>query len=258
MALIKHNQAVDIARSAVVLDLGDLRRQGLLILEAARDQAAGIIAEAKAERERIVAGAAEAGRAAGMAEGREEGLIAGKLEARDAALAEIRPRLEKIEASWKAELEALEQAREGMIHAAERDLVRLALLIAERVVKRQILADPAVVLDQLRAVLSAVARPTALAVRVHPDDVPLLEQAMPTLAARFGAARHAELMADPTLDRGSCVAEMRGAHGPAGEDAPSIAGGEIDASIATQLQRIAEALLPGAAVMEDRTPDDRT
>ncbi|MFN7022350.1 MAG: FliH/SctL family protein, partial [Phycisphaerales bacterium] len=184
-------------------------------------------------------------------------LNAGKLEARDAALAEIRPRLGRIEGAWQAGLDAFEQGREAMLHAADRDLVRLALLIAERIVKRQILADPSIVLDQLRAVLAVVARATALAVRVHPDDVPLLEQAMPALAARFGAARHAELMADPSLDRGSCIAEMRGTQAPAGADASSIAGGEIDASISTQLQRIAEALLPGAAVMEDRTPDDR-
>jgi hypothetical protein len=73
MALIKHSNSRDIARDAVVLDLGDLQRQAALITRAAHDQAAAVLAEARAERERIVAGAAEAGRAAGFEEGWSRG-----------------------------------------------------------------------------------------------------------------------------------------------------------------------------------------
>lgn len=251
MAIIKHNQAVDVARSAVVLDLGDLRRQGAIILQAARDQAAAIVAEARAERERIMAGAAETGRSEGLSQGRAEGLDSGQVEGRAAAIAEVRPRLELIETAWSNALGEFESTRTSMLRAAEVDLIRLALAIATRVTKRQVQVDPSIVVEQVRAVLGVISRPTALVVRVHPDDSPLLEAAMPSLKARIAAASEVELVQDQSIERGSCIAEMRGVAGRSSSEPAAASGGEVDATIGTQLQRIAEVLLPGGAPIEE-------
>lgn len=238
MALIKNANASQIARDAIVLDLGDLRRQGEQLTAQARARADQVVAEARAERERIIAGAAEKGHAAGLAQGLEEGRRMGAEQAHQAALMEHRAALGAVEGAWKRALEEFSAARDEFLRAAERDVVRLAVTIAERVIKRAVAHDPEAVVAQVREVLAVVVRPTELVLRVHPDDHGAVERALPGLVAVFPAIKHVELADDPALERGSCTARMRG-------DDQSAGGGEIDASIRVQMDRIVEAILPG-------------
>jgi flagellar assembly protein FliH len=147
------------------------------------------------------------------------------------ALAELKTRLQEIEARWMTAVTEFEAARDRMLTEARHDLLRLAVRIAERVIKRRIDTDPKVAASQLEAVLTHILRPSRLTVLACPDDLPALREAMPTLCARFSAAAHVELQGDPSLPRGSCVARTLG--------------GEIDASIWTQLDRVADTLLDG-------------
>lgn len=241
MALIKQANARDLARDAIVLDLGDLQRQGDMLVSQARARADAIIAEARAERQRILAGASEQGHAEGLAVGRAAGYEAGLEAGRAAALTEFKDKLAGLDAAWSAAAESFNNSRELLLRSAQRDVLRVAVRIAERVTKRVIRIDPAVAAAQLEAVLAVVVRPTRLTVRIHPDDRPTVEAALPQLAAIFTAARHVDLVDDPSLTRGSCVAVTRP---PGASDADGGLGGEIDASISTQLERIAEALLP--------------
>jgi flagellar biosynthesis/type III secretory pathway protein FliH len=240
MALIRHADATRIARDAIVLNLGDVQRQAAQLMEQARRRAEQIVEEARAERERIVAGAAEKGRADGIARGTEEGKRAGIEQGKAAAVAEWRTKLAEVEKRWTEALARLEAERDGTRAEARADLLGLALKIGEKVVKRKIEVDHGVVADQLQAVLSLVARPTELLVRINPEDKPVTEAALPGLMARFQSVRHVELVDDPTVTRGSCVARTRGQG-----DGGSAGGGEIEASIEEQLNRIAELLLPG-------------
>lgn len=237
MALIKHANAAQIAREAIVLDLGDLTRQGQALIDSARARADQILADARAERDRLIAGAAEKGRAEGLARGLEEGRAKGSEEGRAAALSEHRERLARLASSWQVALDEFAAQRQMLLNHAHADILKLAAMIAERVVKRAIELDAGVVTDQVRAVLASVTRPTELLLRVHPEDLETARAAMPELLSAFELVRGAEVVGDPSLSRGSCVASARA--GPGG-----IGGGEIDASIGTQLDRIVEALLP--------------
>lgn len=247
MALIKQTTSTVYARDAVVLNLGDLQRQGEQIVEQARRRADAIVKEAQAERERLLAGASELGRQEGHAKGYAEGLEQGKTAGQAQTMAEVRPRLEALQAAWAGALDAFLADRARMLHEAETDVLRLAVAIAERVTKRVVLLNPAVVVDQLRAALGLIVRPTALDLAISPDDRALAAQALPDLLKRFPSVLHAELLDDPTLPRGSCVVRTRGGRPDAAEAATETGGGggEIDASIGTQMERIALALLPG-------------
>jgi len=242
MALIKNAIAREIAREAIVLDLGDLRRQGEAILRQAGAEADRIIAQARQERVKILAGAEETGRAEGVAKGLEEGRARGREEGLAEALGSHKPQFEKVETAWSAALQSCAVQREDLVQGALRDVLRLASLMAERIVKRQIELNPKTVEDQLASVLAVVARPTALRIRIHPADRPIVEQAMPRLLAAAPAARHAEIVDDESVGRAGCIAEARG-----DADKGEAGGGEIDASIPTQLDRIVEMLLPGNA-----------
>jgi flagellar biosynthesis/type III secretory pathway protein FliH len=131
-----------------------------------------------------------------------------------------------------------------MLRLFQRDVLRLALAVAERITKRVVQTDAQVAAAQLEAVLGVIVRPTELTVRIHPDDREVLSAALPQIAARFSQARHIELVDDASLMRGSCVAATRAAGGGSGGGG-AMAPGEIDASIQTQIDRIVEAMLPG-------------
>jgi flagellar assembly protein FliH len=240
MALIKHTAAADLSRRAVVLDLGDLQRQGERIIEAARQRAEAIVREAHAERDRLIAGAAERGFQEGLAKGLAEGEARGREHGLARALEDLRPRLEALERSWSEALARFQAERESMLREAESGLLRLAIAIAEKVIRRTIAADPSVVADLLRTVMALVVRPTSLRISIHPADRPVLAAAMPGLLAEFPAISHAELADDPSLEPGSCLVRALAA---AEAGAPAVAG-EIDATIATQVGRIAEVLVP--------------
>jgi flagellar assembly protein FliH len=239
MAIIKNSTADTAAREALVLDLGDLQKMGTQIVVQARAKADQILAEAKAERERTVAGAAEAGRVQGFEQGLGEGRRAGEQQARAAAAADSKQRFEALAAAWERALGQFSSERDAMVTAAQRDVLELALRIARLVTKRAVEVDPAVAQAQLEALLAIVVRPTELVVSVHPSDRATLADAAPQLLAKFPAVRHVDFVDDPALTPGSCVARLRG------EDAGH-AGGEIDASIDTQIQRIVEALFPAS------------
>jgi flagellar assembly protein FliH len=230
MALIRQSTAC-LTRDAIVLDLGDLKQQGDSLKARARAEADRIIAEARTERERLVATAHEEGRAAGFAKGIEEGRAAGRAEGMTAALEEQRERLGMLSARWLAVVQEFESRREQVLLEARQDVLKLAVMLGEMVVKRALAIHEAAAADQLAAVLALLARPTRVVVSVNPDDLPLLAEALPELAARLPNAAHVELAADAAIERGGCLLRMPG-------------GGAIDATIPTQLARIADSLLP--------------
>lgn len=231
MALIRGASAVAAAKDAVVLNLGDIARQGEAIIAAAKKRAEGIVRDAEAERARLIAGAAEEGRAKGVAEGQAQGRAAGEKAGREAAQKERAAALAGIEKSWGDSLSAWEKARDGVNGEAKEAVVRLAMEIARRIVKKQVESDPTVALAQVEAALAVISRPTDLVVSVHPKDRAVVEAALPTLAKRFSGGKGVELADDESVGRGGCVVRSRGA-----------LAGEIDATIATQADRIAEAL----------------
>lgn len=232
MAVIRQANAVTLAKDAVVLDLGDLVRQGEHIKAAARAQADRIVADAKRERERLISDAQEIGRRAGEAAGLEQGRAAGIAEGRAAALSEFRERLSKLDENWTTAMTAFHRDRDTILLEAREDVLSLALALGERIVKKVIEVDREVVRDQLAAVLAQIAHPTRVTVRVHPADRSIVQEALPALMKSLGPEAHAELMDDGSLAPGSVVAR-------------TASGGEVDGSIGTQLQRIADALLPG-------------
>jgi flagellar biosynthesis/type III secretory pathway protein FliH len=234
MALIRHANARTIARDAIVLDLGDLAAQGELLKARARAEADQILEHAKAERQRMYAGAAEEGRRDGLAKGLEEGRKQGHAAGKSEALAAETEKLKKLDAAWQAALGSFESERDRTLLDARQDIVRLAAIVAEMVTKRALLLEPDRVVDQLGAVLSLVSKSTRVAIAVHPDDEPILRDALPSVASRMGSGAHVEFTPDATVERGSCVARTG-------------TGGIIDASIRTQIQRIIGVLLPGQA-----------
>lgn len=234
MPVLKRQNADQFARDAVVLNLADIAQQGEAILSAARQEAERIVAAAKAERERLIGDATQVGHAAGHTAGIAEGREAGKAAGETAARAEHAEALRALQAAWSAALEEFLVQREHLLVTCKTDVLKLALSIAERITYRTIEHDEGVVCDQIEAALGLVGKPSRVTIAVHPEELALAHEVLPDLAARLDAVEHASLDGDESLTPGSCV--IRTAEG-----------GLIDASVLTQLERIAELLVPGSS-----------
>lgn len=239
MALIRRAEAERVAKNAVSLHLGDLRREGDALVAEAKTRAEAIVAEARAERERLVTGARETGYGVGYNKGIAEGIAKGHEDGLAQALESTTATLSGLVESWGLAISRFEDDRERMLAEARSDIVRLAAVFAERVTKRVVELDAGVVERQIEAVLRAAIRPSRLAIVVHPDDAGPAERALPGLLKQLADGEHAELVTDTELERGSCVARMA-------------SGAVIDASIRTQIDRLVAELLPDGGTEAER------
>ena len=242
MALIKSSQTGEAAKGAIVLDLGDLRRQAAVLMDDAKAQADRIVAEGREQARRLTDGAEQKGYQAGHGKGLAEGIEAGRAEGRAEALQQTAEQLQAVEAAWMQTLDRWGEQFGGMVIDARQSLVTVAMALAERIVKRTAQVDPHVVTEQVRQALECVTRPAEVSIHVHGDDRPLLADALPRLLDAFAMIEHAELVDDPAVERGGCVL--------------TYGKGRIDATLQQQLDRLAETLLPDGRSGQDAVPDE--
>ncbi len=235
MAVIKRADAETMTRQAIVLDLGDLARQGERMRQEAASDAQKIRLEAEAHRRKLIRGAADEGRREGFEKGLAEGRAQGLEEGRAQGLAEMTPRLQAVETAWATGLEELGAARGALLSSARTEVLRLALTIAERITRRQVEIDRGAVEGPIEAALELISSATRAVVCVHPDDEAMAREALPKLASRLDAARHAEVRAEAGVARGGCVLRTPG-------------GAIVDADIETQIERVVGALRVGAGI----------
>ncbi len=230
MAIIKSQSSDTILKDAVVLDLGDVALHARRIKENAQRQAQEMLDRAEREvRQRAETAhdeAFEKGRAAGFEQGLRQGRDAGRKEALEQAAAS----LQALQERWLAAANDWDQLRSVMQRDAGDAVLDLALKLAARLVHRVIEVDRGVVVEQVAAALAMVLKHSDVLVRVHPEDRPAMEQAMPRLLAAFPRFTHVRLTDDPTVGRGGCVVS----HGQ----------GTVDATLDTQLRRVLDLILP--------------
>lgn len=158
---------------------------------------------------------------------REEGYAAGHAEGRAAADAQLKQQMSQLVALYDAAAQPLAALDEQ----TGRELVRLATLVASRVIGRELKLSPELIAQSVRE--GAAALPSAnreLRVRLHPADVSLLhEMNMPE--------EHWQLSADPTLVRGDCQMESGRSR--------------LDLRVKTRLAAVVDAVLGDDVEQED-------
>lgn len=230
MPVLKANNAAPMIKEAVVLDLGDLGRQAAKLRRDAEARAARILDDAQRQAERMIAGAEEKGFEQGRGAGYEQGLAQGRQQGHAQALEQARGELEQLHATWSDVAGKLESQRRRLETEARQAVLTFALRMAEKLVHRTIEVDPTVIVDQIANALAQVLQPLDVAVRIHPEDRPLVEQAMPDLCNEFKHLTHIHLTDDTTISRGGCTL--------------SFGQGRIDATIETQIARTVAMILP--------------
>ncbi len=230
MAVIKAQHGAALLKEAIVLDLGDLGRQGERLRKASEAKAQRIVAEGQAEAKRLIDAAHAEGFDAGHAKGLTQGIEEGRQLGRGEALAEMKARLEALDEAWSENLAQWDQQRQLMERQSKEAILKLSLALADCVVHRVIEVDPAVISDQLAQAAAQILRPGDLTVRINPADHAVVEDALPRLKRQWVSFTHITLLDDPQIEPGGCVL--------------TCGQGTIDASIQTQLRRIAQLMLP--------------
>lgn len=190
----------------------DLEPSPESLLDRARQQAHSIIVAAEQEAERIRRDATEAG----LADARQL--------AHDEAADELRVRLSTALSAVHQAADSLCEAREAWQCCWETEAVRLAVRIAEKIVRREIQHNPQITRSLVREALLLAAGGGELRVRLHPQDMRAIGDHLASLRNEFTRVTPTEFIADSSVDPGGCVLETR--HGT------------IDQQVATQLSRI--------------------
>ncbi|MDD5558316.1 FliH/SctL family protein [Candidatus Methylomirabilis sp.] len=149
----------------------------------------------------------------------------GRTKGQQEAMAEMRRRIEPLEAMLQETCRQVESARQTVITNAEGELIDLAIAVAERVLRSELAARPDAAVPIVRAALEAAGSRKVMAVRVNPSDYELLAEHRGEL---LGSLESARLISDPAIASGGCVVEVES--------------GLIDARLESQLQEAAHLL----------------
>jgi flagellar assembly protein FliH len=233
MPVLKGNLFQPSNRETIVLDLGDLARQAAKLREAAERKAADIIDHAQVEAQHKARQVEQQAHQKGFDAGHAEGFAKGQEQGRQQAFADSQQSLSELKAAWDQTIEGFDAERQSLREQAESSVLRLALCIAEKVVHRAVRVEPSRVVDQVRSALDYVLEPTSVKLAIHPEDRPFIEEALPSLLNQAGSGCDITVEDDPTIARGGCILRH-----------PQ---GVVNATLDTQLIRLAELLIPGTA-----------
>jgi flagellar assembly protein FliH len=162
----------------------------------------------------------EAARIEGYNRGHEEGYAAG-LAAAEAAMAASVEQLARLAAGVR-------EQHATFYRAAERQVVDLALQIAQKVVEHEVENMPDLAVGVIRAALDEMDARTAVRVRVSPDDEELLRRRWAQVVPPGVDAARIELQADERIQSGGAVIETTQ--------------GQVDAQLETKLAQLGNAL----------------
>lgn len=213
----------------VSFNFDDLQQQGQRYLAEVQAEAAALLAQTKAECEALKAEARKAGRDAGLAEGLQTAQLTMEQQ--------VAQRAEQLAAQRvKSALPALQQAadvlraeRDQWIVRWETSAIELSIAIAEKLLRTSLKAFPERADAMIRDALQLAAGQERVDIYLSEADLERLGDQADEIARSTSGCAQVRLIADATLQQGDCRIETQ--HG------------EMDASVAAMLGRIADELL---------------
>lgn len=131
------------------------------------------------------------------------------------------------------------QARQELLESSEREIVAIALNVAEKIIGRDLERDPALVAEICAAALENVRAANQVIVRVHPEDASTLRDLRRQIMERGGRVQEVVIKEDAEVSRFGCVIETEAV--------------VIDAQLATQFEMLRKVLLAEATAKQEAT-----
>ncbi len=226
----------ELPAGSVAFNLADFEREAWDITRVAKERAAEIQADALLGAQTITEEAHKTGFGSGHIEGQRAGEEEGRKAGREEELSACREGTASVATALEGLVAELASRRATLVKEAERDLLDLAIRIAERIVRRELAVDRGAAGRAVLEAVSLVAERSRITVRVNPADRSAVEDVHAELHRRFAEIEDVQLVGDEAVERGGC----RVVTGT----------GEVDMQVATQIERI-RGLLIGDAEDED-------
>jgi flagellar assembly protein FliH len=118
--------------------------------------------------------------------------------------------------------------------ASEEATVKFAFGVAERIIRKELSVNSAIVVDQIKEGVRRVLGVESLKIRVHPEDLPLVRDQKGTIQTSGDTVREIIVEGDESLEPGDCIIESDM--------------GNIDARISTQLKQIENVLFESKVI----------
>jgi len=218
--------------------LGDLATEAQAVMLDARRQAAKIVAEARAQADASFEAAAAKGYAEGLTRGQSDGYEDGYRKCQAEARQELAAKSVELVAQLRTIVRELTEAQAEMLHAGRCELLDFALSMAAKIVGRVAVRDISAARENVRKVLELTDLDRELRVKVNPGQLEALAEYMPELIESLNHSGLVRLVGDKDISPGGAKVHT--------------AGGEIDATIETQLGNVVEALLGSRVSHDDR------
>ena len=154
----------------------------------------------------------------------ERGVLEGERRARE----QVGPVHERRLALLASAITEFERVRVLAMNTVEAQVTELALAIASKIVRQCADDHGDLVQAQVREAIARVRDSREVLIRVHPEDVPFIEDVRPTLLPLFESPVTLKIEGDPGVSRGGCLLETPTRF--------------IDATIDGQLTRYGDAL----------------
>lgn len=216
-SIVEHPQPLHVSSSAVSMTANDSAvapEDGAAPkLRTAEQQAELLVRQAKTEAAEIEKQAYERGFIEGEKAGKEVG----------------EKTLEALLKQYAKRLEELNDMRKEIFAASEREVLRLALEIARKVIRREVSVDEELILTLVKVALNRVAEQTVMTVRVNPRDYQSIQRYQAAYSPTSSLNEGVKLIEDPSISRGGCLIETES--------------GIIDARIEEQLREIEKGFL---------------
>ena len=175
------------------------------------------------------AGPAAPGVSAGPSPEELEALVAqAQQQGYQEGLEQGRRRLEEAADALAEGLAEVAGVRRAVLERSTRDMVRLVIAVTEQVLQREFATNPEAILPVVQRALKAAVRADSYRLQVHPDDLATVTDNRPLLLASLSSVGGLSIEPDPTVGHGGCrvTSDL----------------GEVDASLASQLDEIRRAL----------------
>lgn len=130
--------------------------------------------------------------------------------------------------SLRTAAEGVQSLREKVLRESEDEIVKLVLMVARKVVLREIAQDRSILSNVVQAAVAAVNERDEITIRLNPDDYVLVTTGQGEILRKELITSRMQLKSDPTVLQGSCQIDSEL--------------GTIDAGIDSQLEEIYRSL----------------
>jgi len=158
---------------------------------------------------------------------KREAYQAGLAQGRATAEAAVHQEFEQLRQQYADSLAKLMSLRQQLIELHEKEIVRLVISIAKKIVHREVKVDREIVISLIKSALARIGDQSAATIRLHMDDYNYVQSRRGEFLS--GENGIVKLVDDRSITRGGCLIETDF--------------GQIDARIEQQFKQIEKALL---------------